>query len=221
MRKKDDHFEEGSLTYDPEKQQENDDNNTHMPSGVSKSRLDKQSSPDAMDQDLEDDTAIESDDYESACMQDANTSKDGAVQGSASKECAADSSFGAESSTSTQHSKTKKNLASAVNRNTWLQKPCSSSSRQPLCRRVLDMMNGSIIPIGKCILDSNVGCSSQGTVVENQFPLKTSLVFTDDDALRLLAKRIVRDFPSSQEKKKNAERLKKLLAMIHEEVLGF
>jgi len=83
------------------------------------------------------------------------------------------------------------------------------------------MMNGSIIPIGKCILDANVGCSSQGTVVANQFPLKTSFVFTDDDALRLLAKRIVRDFPSSQEKKKNADRLKKLLAMIHEEVLGF
>ena len=88
--------------------------------------------------------------------------------------------------------------------------PSSSSSRQSLCRKVRGTVLDVIVPIGKRKRDS----------ATEPLPTKTCFVFTEDDALRRVVKRMLRECPGMCAQEDREGFLVKIMEMMESEETG-
>jgi hypothetical protein len=102
--------------------------------------------------------------------------------------------------------------------------------RQPLCKKVLDMVFNKIVPIGilleaaeaaagagpdhKKKIKAGSAASGKGP---GKIPRRTSFIFTEDDALLLVVKQVVRSFPAFQDKTRTKDIVAKFLSMLYTE----
>jgi hypothetical protein len=96
-----------------------------------------------------------------------------------------------------------------------------SNLRLPLCRKVSDMVYRQVVPIGKLLEAVLAGggkdraSSCKGAA--RRPPKRTSFIFTEDDALRVIVKRVVRDFPSFRDEDRAKELVGKFLTILYDE----
>jgi hypothetical protein len=97
----------------------------------------------------------------------------------------------------------------------------AATLRLPLCRKVSDMVYRQVVPNGKLLEAAMAGCKeksgSSSARGSKKPPKRTSFIFTEDNALRLIVKRVVREFPMFRDQDKAKDLVGKLLTILYDE----